>query len=136
MLLSWPRNLLRDIASARFARNIEAGIVPEDASPLQVAGTLATEAYKRAQHNYKPRPYAGDILLFRANRARIYYVRSGDKLGWEKFVSGDIRVRTIDADHYSVFESPAIDDLMVVLNRELDALDVEPAHVFALKAAS
>ena len=136
VLLSWPRNLLSDIASARFARNVEAGIVPEDASPLQVAGTLATEAYKRAQHNYKPRPYAGDILLFRANRARIYYVRSGDMLGWEKFVNGNIHIRTIDADHYSVFESPAIDDLMVVLNRELDALDVEPAHVFALKAAS
>lgn len=86
-------------------------------TPLEVAGSKAMQAYMEAQMRYDPQPYPGNLLLFRARHTGWEYARAGETLGWQRHVTGDICVIPVDANHHTVFKSPAID----VIIRELSA---------------
>jgi acyl transferase domain-containing protein/thioesterase domain-containing protein len=118
-LLHLPlRNYRRYMAIRRVA-DAMSGKDPDAVPELELLGGKAWDAFWQAQLKYKPQPFDGDILLFRAMHASLRFVSAGPTLGWSDVVSGKIDVVDIDAWHDTVFEPPAIDLLVQVLARRL-----------------
>ncbi|TVQ52920.1 MAG: amino acid adenylation domain-containing protein, partial [Spirulina sp. DLM2.Bin59] len=67
-----------------------------------------------AQHAYEPRPYPGDIVVFRAT---IQSPRSGHDptLGWQELVEGQIHTHRISGRHLTMLEEPHVQNLAAAL---------------------
>jgi len=111
-LWNWPRNRLRDLRDARFARTLAGQRVDEaQMMDARTVDAVMVGAHFRAQSLYQPQTYDGDILLFRATEVGTYFLRSGDALGWDKYVKGRIDVVSFAADHKSILDEPAVSNL-------------------------
>lgn len=80
------------------------------------------DAYIEAQKHYLVRPYAGDIVLFRAARAGIAFEVAGPTLGWSDHIGERVDVHVMDADHSTIIEIPAVHDIADVIGQRLSAL--------------
>jgi thioesterase domain-containing protein/non-ribosomal peptide synthetase component F len=60
---------------------------------------------------YQPRPYAGPLLLLRAEGRDAEY-RHNPTLGWERVASGPIAVRTVPGDHLTILTAPNVSRLV------------------------
>ena len=75
-------------------------------------------AHMEALRSYRPRPYAGQITLFRATDALV--VDSPDaEDSWKQLATGDVIRYTTPGDHYSMLREPDVH----VLARQLKSLD-------------
>ena len=63
-----------------------------------------------AEKSYRPRPYGGNVAVFRcdAYRATIYNDRDG---GWREFVKGSLEVHEIPGDHLGILNEPNVQSL-------------------------
>jgi amino acid adenylation domain-containing protein len=107
---------LRDLAVA-------AGVLPATADRDAVRPLWEVfRANVGALRRYRPRPYAGRIILFRAARRRRGAAAAPD-LGWGPYTRGGLEIRDLDGDHHSLLRPPAVERVA----RELRAwLDVAP----------
>jgi len=71
-----------------------------------------------ADDTYRPRPYAGEITLFRA-REQPERLRDSWALGWEALALGGVRVVDLPGTHDTLIEQP---DLARALRAALDAV--------------
>lgn len=78
---------------------------------LEVAAEVVDAAYHRGQRAYITEPYDGDIVLVRADDARTPFLRSGPTFGWGNFVRGEVRTFDVSADHFTVFDEPAVSQI-------------------------
>jgi phthiocerol/phenolphthiocerol synthesis type-I polyketide synthase D len=69
----------------------------------------------RVAEQYQPSPYAGNVVLFRAERPHPLtteldprYLRTDRALGWDAFCA-NLRVVDVPGDHISVVDPPHID---------------------------
>jgi thioesterase domain-containing protein len=60
-----------------------------------------------ALRGYRPRPYTGRTVLFRASR-RPRGARAADDLGWGAVIAGGLRIREVDGDHHALLRPPAV----------------------------
>lgn len=105
----------------RFARTPAPTDDSADALVLNSARTF--KAYIRAQQRYFMQPLDADILLFRAARAGIAFLKAGRWLGWDHHVAQSrIEVVDIDANHGTIVDRPAVDSIARVLDERLAAL--------------
>ncbi|MBD2108183.1 amino acid adenylation domain-containing protein [Nodosilinea sp. FACHB-13] len=78
---------------------------------------------ERAIRSYKPQPYSGSVLLLRATqlpeKANLSPQFVDETLGWEKLVTGEIKVHSVSGDHFNLFEKPNVFELANYLNRFL-----------------
>jgi thioesterase domain-containing protein len=79
--------------------------------------------FVEAQSRYTPRPYDGDLALFRAVQAETQYLAAGSTLGWERFVRGTIRVTEVSGSHFSMMSEPGVSQLVEGLRVELGLAD-------------
>ena len=77
------------------------------------------------QGRYKPAPYDGALVLYKALDATITYLNAGEYLGWEAHVNGFIKVVDVTGSHNSMMEEPGLTELSLALKAELDRLHVE-----------
>lgn len=63
------------------------------------------KANVQAAQAYAPRPYAGALTLFRAQRQRVT-ATPDPYLGWSQLVTGGIEIHEIPGDHYCMFAPP------------------------------
>jgi thioesterase domain-containing protein len=75
--------------------------------------------YLEAQARYRPQPYAGSLVLFRATQATAQYLAAGKRLGWEEFIRGEIRVTAVDSAHLSLMAMPGVAQVIEGLKKEL-----------------
>jgi amino acid adenylation domain-containing protein len=80
-------------------------------------------AMNRATRRWKPTPYNGAVLLYRAKQARLAYLAAGPTLGWESFLNGRLEIMTIDSDHHGMWDEPAIGMIGQTLEARLQRLD-------------
>ncbi|MBP6688344.1 MAG: SDR family NAD(P)-dependent oxidoreductase [Hyphomonadaceae bacterium] len=88
--------------------------VKREAPPLtalEIAAEAVDAAYHRSQRAYVTEPYDGDIVLVRADDARTPFLRSGPTFGWGNFVRGKVQTFDITADHFTVFDEPAVSQM-------------------------
>jgi len=88
---------------------------------LEIAAQAVDAAYHRSQRAYVTEPYEGEIVLVRADDARTPFVRSGPSFGWGKFVRGRVSTLDVSADHFTVFEEPAVSQMAAGLKPYLSA---------------
>lgn len=80
--------------------------------------TVFTRAHSRAVDRYRPKPYDGDMLLFRSNQGEA----SERCLGWDRYVKGRIDVVDIEADHGTVVATHGLKQIGPALGARIDEL--------------
>ena len=73
-------------------------------SHLRKFGTV-TEAHYWAQLSYRPQPYAGRAVLFRAANTGSSYRRS---LGWDRFLNAGLDICMLPAGHGAMVKEPMV----------------------------
>jgi len=87
-------------------------------SPEDLAGFLRFwRGNLEALRNYRPQPYAGDAVFFRASRADGMN-RTDYHLGWTDLIPG-LSVHKMEADHIGINLPPSVDRVAAVLQRLL-----------------
>jgi acyl transferase domain-containing protein/thioesterase domain-containing protein len=79
-----------------------------------------------AQSRYVPKPYEGDLVLFKASHASSLYLAAGSALGWERHVHGQIRVTKITGTHLTMMSEPGVSQLIEGLRVELGLAERRP----------
>jgi amino acid adenylation domain-containing protein len=72
--------------------------------------------------NYRPRPYAGSLTLYKA-RSQPLICSSETDSGWGKLVSGRVEVIEIPGNHDNIIREPRIRLLAAALGAEMDKTD-------------
>ena len=85
-----------------------------------------------AQSLYKPAPYDGSIVLFRATEGDMQYLDAGNALGWESCVRGDIQVTSIVGSHFSMMSEPGVSELIGGFKTSLALINSSPEPVNSL----
>lgn len=74
------------------------------------------------QGRYKPAPYSGPMVLYKASNATAQYLNAGKFLGWQAHIDGPIKIIGIPGSHNSMMQEPGLSDLGTALKTELDWL--------------
>jgi thioesterase domain-containing protein len=85
-------------------------IATQDSDAMRIAFDSVQE--------YTPRPYSGEIQLFRA-RTRPLLSGSTVDLGWSKY-AGNVVVHDLPGNHETMFQSPSVDLLAAAMREELE----------------
>jgi amino acid adenylation domain-containing protein len=59
----------------------------------------------RADKNYKPKPYSGKLVLFKAKHQTFYH-QDPDHYGWDEYALGGLQVHEIPGEHSRIFAPP------------------------------
>ncbi|MBD2704308.1 amino acid adenylation domain-containing protein [Spirosoma sp. BT702] len=77
------------------------------------------EKHETAFYNYKMRPYAGIVDLFKA-QMRVYFVDDNKFLGWKKYALKGVRVHSVPGDHEMMLLPPNDKVFAEALQKALD----------------
>ena len=108
--LPGPEQLRTVLAAARRAGALPEGLEEEQARALLAAGEAEVDALRA----YRPRPYAGPVLLVRAARGG-----GAADLGWGALAPA-LEVVPLDAGHSGLLVEPVVRDLVELLQARLD----------------
>lgn len=117
-----PGNIWRYKIVPKLERLVGVRHEPRPMTPLENAAEAVDAAYHRSQRAYVTEPYDGDIVLVRADDAPTPFLRSGPTFGWGNFVRGKVRTFDISADHFTVFDEPAVSQMAAGLKPYLAAV--------------
>jgi myxalamid-type polyketide synthase MxaB len=109
-----------------------AGFIGADLSALPAHYVQVLVGLTQAWQDYVPRPYAGRLTLFRAERQDVYCSHD-PQMGWGHLAAGGVDVRTIPGSHSTIISEPHVQRLA----RELSAClaNVRAGHVAAAAGA-
>ena len=85
----------------------------------ELIGLRMQLAYLKAQRTYAVRPFDGAVTIFRARKASTQFLAAGPLLGWDRYLTGTVKVVDVDGDHFSLMSNPAVGQIGAVLNRKL-----------------
>ncbi|HET7035245.1 MAG TPA: hypothetical protein VFI42_06125, partial [Thermomicrobiaceae bacterium] len=89
-----------------YERARDADLLPPDLDLDHLAGLFATFAHhRRALACYRPRPYGGPLVLFRADEGPPPY---DPLLGWGTLAGPHISAHEVPGDHYSMLRAPQV----------------------------
>ena len=112
-----------EVLSALLARFHAAGTVPADLdlSGLRILFGIFSANYQ-ALHGYTARPYAGDLVVFRAAD------RDGAdaSLGWRELAERGVEVHAVPGDHYSLIHEPQAETLAELLSDCIERICRDP----------
>jgi thioesterase domain-containing protein len=109
----------------RLLENI--GIVTRVAhTPEEYAEIVFGNRLLDARRNYRLKPYAGDVLQFRAETAR--HGRLFDKgFGWSRWIAGDYSVVEVPSDHFNMMRDPAAAVIAAHITQSLTEIETQAA---------
>ncbi|MBN9248185.1 MAG: alpha/beta fold hydrolase, partial [Hyphomicrobium sp.] len=111
--LEWLHHALQRRQIAKHLRQDET--VPFDLRDRQL-----TDNFVRAASSYRPQPWAGKAMLFRAASANYIFSGGGPSYGWDKVIMGGIETVVISGDHDTLLLGPNSLELMGHLNKALE----------------
>jgi thioesterase domain-containing protein len=79
-------------------------------------------ANRSALDTYKPRTYAGRVVLVRAGSGWDD-VKGEPERGWDVLIPGGITTYQLAGDHYTIMQRPAVDRLAEILSIEIERLE-------------
>ena len=127
-ILDWPGRRRRGrVTEAHYALALDK-LSRGEALPPELVEHHLFRNFVAAQARYRPRPYGGGIVLFKATDSEMQYLYAGPRLGWEDDVQGGIRVHEIAGSHFSMMAEPGVSQLVEGLRQELALLDEKPLH--------
>jgi len=117
--LAWPeRRRVRRTEQMNHLLALQALARGEPLTP-ELASARLFSHFVGAQSQYRPQPYAGDLLLLRAEQGYTPYLNAGPQLGWQALVHGSIRVVEIPGSHVSMLAEPGLSQLAEALREHL-----------------
>jgi thioesterase domain-containing protein len=87
--------------------------------PLHLRELYMTDSYLRAQANYRPEAFPGEVTLFRASDVPPIYQHIGRELGWGPFVKGMLDIVEVPGSHDSLVQEPNVSILVAHLGDRL-----------------
>jgi len=111
--LEWLHHALQRRQIAKYLQRDET--VPFDLRDRQL-----TDNFVRAASSYRPQPWAGKAMLFRAASANYIFSGGGPSYGWDKVIMGGIETVVISGDHDTLLLGPNSLELMGHLNKALE----------------
>jgi amino acid adenylation domain-containing protein len=102
-------------------------LVPEEESGLSAENLRHVQAHmEQAAEQYKPEPYSGRIVLFRAVQPDwIQFTVMDECMGWEPYVRGGMEVHAVPGLHLDVLKDPNVDKMASVLEQCLASASSE-----------
>jgi acyl-CoA synthetase (AMP-forming)/AMP-acid ligase II/thioesterase domain-containing protein/acyl carrier protein len=79
------------------------------------------------RRGYQPRPYDGDVVLFKAERYAWAHADQHD--GWHKLIRGCLEVRPISGRHYEIMTQPHVQALAEELSDALRQAQASSARI-------
>ena len=106
----------------------EAGIPVEISSrrpatkglPFDLRDRQLTDNFGRAAFQYRPQPWAGRAILFRAATANYIFSAGGLNYGWDKVIMGGIETMVISGNHDTLMLGANSLELMRHLNKAVE----------------
>lgn len=96
-----------------------------------------TDNFGEAAARYRPRPWSGKAILFRAESVPYIYGGGGPYYGWDSVITGGVKTIMIPGNHDTLLLGPNAKVLMGPLNAALDtAILAKPAAPAPLEPAS
>ena len=134
---TYPREMLAR-AYRRLKKAAErVGIVPASLLPSPLLRALkrleveklpsdlqrVIEINKQARISYQPRPYPGQVTLFRVRYHSIFYHPPEHDLGWGRFALGGVEVFTMSGNHTNIMKDPRVQKIAGRLRKCLEEAD-------------
>lgn len=113
MRLEWLRNV-------RQRREIANHLRHDETIPFELRDRQLMENFGAAASQYRPQPWSGHALLFRAASANFVFSGGGHSYGWDKVIKGGIETVVISGDHDTLLLGPNSLELMEHLNKALE----------------
>ncbi|MBS0267969.1 MAG: SDR family NAD(P)-dependent oxidoreductase, partial [Proteobacteria bacterium] len=131
--LEWMRHALQRRQIAKYLQQ-------DETIPFDLRDHQLTDNFVRAASSYRPQPWSGKAMLFRAATANYIFSGGGPCYGWDKVIMGGIETVVISGDHDTLLLGPNSLELMGHLNKALEKAVAPhreqpgPAPVFDRKA--
>ena len=114
---------LQDVSQANENSQFDAEDLIDFASELSTHRQQLITCNYQAMKNYVPRPYAGNVTLFRAQNRPLLNVFDPE-LGWQELTPGRVSVYDIPSSHEGMFKKPHVNYLAEKLKALLDHTQV------------
>jgi thioesterase domain-containing protein/acyl carrier protein len=128
--LRYVRELVRDrIERARAVRErlqIKLCLLRGRPIPHALRDRQLTEGFSRAAARYRPQPWPGKAILFRAETVPFVFSGGGPYYGWDSVVLGGVTTVMIPGNHDTLLLGPNAKVLMGPLNAALDQANLGP----------
>jgi amino acid adenylation domain-containing protein len=95
-----------------------------DVEKLRAQDRSLVESNYLAWQSYVPRPYPGQVTLFRARARPIFHSLRPD-LGWGDVAQGGVDIHVINGEHWRIMLEPTVRTLAEQLRSCLERTDVE-----------
>jgi thioesterase domain-containing protein len=113
-----------EVGRARFAIAFDNRSGKKSSNPSQLPLLYIFEALgielRKAMEKYMPRPYGGDVLLFRASK-QLPGLDSDEFLGWKRVLHGNVEVCEIPGRQQNLMLEPNVSRLSKELSSRLNA---------------
>jgi acyl transferase domain-containing protein/thioesterase domain-containing protein/aryl carrier-like protein len=134
--LRYVNELVRDrIERARAVRErlqIKLCLLRGSPVPHALRDRQLTESFVRAAARYRPQPWQGKAILFRAETVPFVFSGGGPYYGWDSVVLGGVKTVMIPGNHATMLLGPNSKVLMGPLNAALDQANLGPTSTPAV----
>jgi thioesterase domain-containing protein len=129
-MLSEPAVYLRTMVTRRLAdrkfdkrqQQINRLLANGETIPSDLRETRMETSFATAAGNYVPRPFAGRVLLLRADVPHFLFDALGPTYGWDQIVGGGVEILRVPGDHQTLVLEPNASTLVRVLRDTLDGI--------------
>ncbi|MBL0422888.1 SDR family NAD(P)-dependent oxidoreductase [Ramlibacter sp. AW1] len=122
-LMDWPARRRRGREmEVRYTQALER-LARGEPLPPELVDFHLFRNFVQAQARYEAQAYPHEVVLFRARDSENQYLQAGERLGWERHVSGPMRVLRIDGSHFSMMSEPGLTQLAEGIRDEMARLD-------------
>lgn len=94
--------------------------------PLHLRNRHLTDNFGNAASRYRPEPWSGRAILFRAASANYVFSSGGLSYGWDKVIMGGVETVVIPGNHDTLLLGANSQELMGHLNKALERASVRP----------
>ena len=120
----------RDVMQARtqiaFDKKMSNGNGSKTRASMAYTLELLGMEHDRAFMNYVPRPYHGDVLLFRASK-QLPGLLANRSLGWKPIITGRLEIRELPGHQQNILVEPRVRRLAEELQSQLHPRAEQPA---------
>jgi thioesterase domain-containing protein len=131
------RNRRDRVRLARERWQIKRYIVANKPVPHALRDRQLTDNFGQAAARYRPQPWQGKAILFRAESVPYIYGGGGPYYGWDNVIMGGVNTVMIPGNHDTLLLGPNAKVLMGPLNAALDKANLrKPVRPTPIREAS
>jgi thioesterase domain-containing protein/acyl carrier protein len=108
---------------AKDDRAIDGHVARGEAMPFHLRELYLWRNFERAQAAYRPQPWNGRAILFRAEETDYFFRGGGPTYGWDRDILGGVEVITIPGNHSTLLVGANAELLVRTLGTAIDRVN-------------